>query len=95
MRGPLVGGGEDHIEGSEALGDVVGLDGAVLRFEPLHDEEGGAVPEGAVRVRGGDCGAMLRANGGDDEGLQVDGGLHPAGVLGVQEVLVGGDARAV
>ena len=31
VRGPLVGGGEHHIESSEALGDVLGLDGAVLR----------------------------------------------------------------
>jgi hypothetical protein len=56
VRGPLVGGGEHHIESSEALGDVLGLDGAVLRFQPLHDEEGGTVPEGAVRVRGGSSG---------------------------------------
>jgi hypothetical protein len=38
---------------------------------------------------------MPHANGGDDEGLQVDAGLYPAGVLGVHEILVGGDTCGV
>jgi hypothetical protein len=36
---------------------------------------------------------MLRTDGGDDKGLQVDASLHPQGVLGVQDALVFGDTR--
>ena len=85
----------NDVESGKALGDVLGLDGAVLSFKPFHDEEGRTVPGVAVRVRGGGCCAMPHANGGDDEGLQVDAGLYPAGVLGVHEILVGGDTCGV